>query len=373
MKINIKLKNYIFLISYAIILYFTLSNFSYVLYLITKLLHIFTPFIYGFVIAYIVNWPYEFFKNKFYDKKFKNNPKFANILSFISAYIMVFGIIAFVLGIIAPQLILSIEHLVNNFSKYVDSLNIWVDSLYKYFKINFLPPNYTQTIISNMEHNIEKFTDTLFPSVFNFTRSFALGIYNLIIGTVISFYLIGSKEKLLYQFDLLISTYIPEKISNNIFKIFHLSHDTFGKFIMGKFLDSLIIGILCFIGMIIFKIPYSILISVVVGVTNIIPFFGPFIGAIPCIFILLIVNPIKALWFTIFIIALQQIDGNIIGPKILGNSVGISGMWIMFSVIIGGGLFGITGMIVGVPIFAVIYTIMGESIRNKQEKENLSL
>ena len=150
-----------------------------------------------------------------------------------------------------------------------------------------------------------------------------------------------------------------------------MSHNVFGKFIVGKIIDSLIIGILCFIGTSILAIPYALLISVVVGITNIIPFFGPFLGAIPSIFILIVIDPVKALWFAIFILILQQIDGNIIGPKILGNSVGISGIFIMFSVIIGGGLFGVPGMILGVPVFVVIYNIIGNAI-NKRANEKLS-
>ena len=179
---------------------------------------------------------------------------------------------------------------------------------------------------------------------------------------VISIYLIGSKEKLINQLRILAYTYIPQKFTGKVFRIINLTHENFGKFLAGKFIDSIIIGILCFIGVSILKIPYALLISVIVGITNIIPFFGPFMGAIPCIIMLLIIDHIKAVWFTIFIFVLQQIDANIIGPKVLGNTVGISGMWIMFSVIVGGGLFGVTGMILGVPVFAVIYTIISEHI-----------
>lgn len=151
--------------------------------------------------------------------------------------------------------------------------------------------------------------------------------------------------------------------------ILNMSHNIFGKFMIGKIIDSFIIGLLCFLGTRLLNIPYSLLISVIVGITNIIPFFGPFLGAIPCILILLVIDPIKALWFSIFILILQQIDGNIIGPKILGNSIGISAIFIMFSVIVGGGLFGVLGMILGVPVFVVLYNLISTFI-NKKEKRS---
>ena len=147
-----------------------------------------------------------------------------------------------------------------------------------------------------------------------------------------------------------------------------LTGNLFGKFIIGKIIDGMIIGVLCFIGTSLLNIPYSVLISVIVGVTNVIPFFGPFLGAVPCIFMLLIIDPWKAICFAIFILILQQIDGNIIGPKILGSSIGISGMFIMFSVIIGGGIWGIPGMVFGVPVFAVIYAIISKLVNEKFNK-----
>ena len=346
-------------------------NIRFILQFSGKITFILMPFIYGFVIAYLINWPYKFFKDKIYEPRLNNkiSIKAVNIISLISAYAVAFGILAFLMTIIVPQLVVSIEQFINNFSRYTDSLNTWTDEMSGKFRFSFLPPAQTETVIKNITAYLDKFADKLFPSVFNFTKSFAVGIYNFIIGIIISFYLLGTKDKLINQLKLFVSVYIPKEVLNKTLVILSLTHETFGKFIVGKFIDSSIIGVLCFIGMNILKIPYALLISVVVGITNIIPFFGPFIGAIPCIFILLIVDHIKAFWFAIFILILQQIDGNIIGPKVLGNTVGISGLWIMFSVIIGGGLLGVPGMIIGVPAFAVIYTIIAEAIRNRKNKD----
>ena len=203
--------------------------------------------------------------------------------------------------------------------------------------------------------------------VFDFMKNFAMVTYNWVIGIIISFYFMFNKDDLLFKLKKLLKVCVNQRIYKNVVDVLNMSHNVFGKFIIGKIIDSLIIGVLCFIGTSILTIPYSLLISVIVGATNIIPFFGPFLGAIPCIIILLVINPIKALWFAIFILILQQIDGNIIGPKILGSSIGISAIFIMFSVILGGGMFGVPGMILGVPVFVVLYNLVATFV-NKREK-----
>lgn len=370
MKLN--LKNSIFLITYSVLIIFALLKFQFIINLFYRLILVLMPFIYGFIIAYIINWPYEFFKTKVLDPKInpnKDKNKLTKNISMVISYALIFGILAFLLITIIPQIIVNLNQFIDNFSRYSNSFLSWSRKLESKFKLNLISADYSDAILKNLSGFIDRFADILFPKVYNFTRTFALGIYNWIIGIIISIYLIGNKNKLLKQLKMLVSAYIPEKISKEVLKILLLSHITFGKFLIGKVFDSIIIGVLCFIGMSILKIPYTLLISTVIGITNIIPFFGPFIGAIPCIFILLIVDHVKALWFMIFILILQQIDGNIIGPKVLGNTVGISGMWIMFSVIIGGSLFGIPGMILGVPIFTVIYTLLSENIKKSCTKD----
>ncbi len=368
--LNSNIKEKIILISYGIILFFSIMNLSSIMGFAMKWLKVLTPFIYGFIIAYLINWPYEFFVNKVYGRYLnEGNKKIINAVSIFSAYLCLFGACAFLLIIIIPEMVESISQFISNFPQYIESFSIFIDSLSEKFNLIILSPEQTDKFLDGFMSNVQKFTNRLVPSVYRFTKSFTVGVYNWIIGIIISFYLIGSKDKLLKQFHIFLNACFPKKCIDKFYKIMNLSHDTFGKFISGKILDSLIIGVLCFIGMKILNIPYDLVISVTVGITNIIPFFGPFIGAIPSILVLLLVNPIKALWFTIFVLILQQIDGNIIGPKVLGNSVGISGLWIMFSVIIGGGLFGVPGMILGVPVFAVIYAMVREKILEKNSNK----
>lgn len=373
--VNQRFKGHFILITYAILLCFALLNSSYIWGFVNKWFAVLAPFIYGFVIAYLINFPYKFFQDKIFKPLFKNkrnNKKHINVSSMVSAYCVILGIFVFLMLIIVPEIVSSLQQFFFNLPQYITSSSEFVDSIEKRFNIDILTYEQTNKILNTVSGNIDRFTDTLFPSVFNFTKSFTLGIYNFAIGLIISMYLIGSKDKLINQLKLIIYTYIPKNTVNKTYQILRLSHNTFGNFLAGKVLDSLIIGILCFIGMKVLGIPYDLIISTLVGVTNIIPFFGPFIGAVPSILILLLVDPVKALWFTIFILILQQVDGNIIGPKILGNSVGISGLWIMFGVIIGGGLFGFMGMIIGVPVVAVLYTMISEHIKKlHSEKDTL--
>ena len=161
-------------------------------------------------------------------------------------------------------------------------------------------------------------------------------------------------------------------LRRSVSRIGRRANSVFSGFIVARLLDGLIVGVLCFIGMTIMQMPYSLLISVFIGVTNIIPFFGPFIGAIPSIIILLLVNPMQALWFTIFIVVIQQIDGQIIGPRVLGNSIGLSAFWVIFSLLVGVGLFGFAGLILGVPIFAILYAMIREAIGNRLTKKGMS-
>lgn len=372
---EIKMKNSIILITYTVFIVYLIFNLSYVIFAFNRLMVILAPFMYGFVIAYVINRPYEFFKKKLLflhnkissQKGIKLNTaksyKWINALSIVLAYSIFLGLILFIFFTIVPQLIINLKQFIDNFSTYSDSFTVWSTKFSEKFKLNILfSNNYMDTILKNLTGLSEKLVSDFFPSVFSFTKNFAIGIYNWIIGLIVSLYLIGGKQKLLKQVKILAYSYIPAKFTGKVFKIVNLMHENFGKFLMGKILDSLIIGVLCFLGTSILQIPYTLLISVVVTITNIIPFFGPFIGAIPCIIMLLIVNHTKALWFAGFIFVLQQIDANIIGPKVLGDTVGISGFWILFSVIAGGGFFGIPGMIMGVPIFAVIYTIISEHV-----------
>lgn len=360
------LKKYILLITYTVLLFFSFKNLHLIWDFFNNILFLLNPFIYGFILAYLINWPFSFFNTKIKELKlFKNRDKLSKIVSLILSYIIFFCLVSFIIIIIVPQLIMSTQSLVNNSSHYFKFFEETYRSIL--LKFNFFNWNLSSAIenfLANQSYNVPH---SIFTKAFSFVKDFTLIIYNFTIGIVASIYFLFNKEKLILQMKKLLFVSLNEKYYRFLKYIIGLSHEYFGRFIIGKIIDSVIIGFLCFIGTTLLKIPYAILISTVIGITNIIPFFGPFLGAIPSIMILFVISPVKSITFSIFILILQQIDGNIIGPRILGKSIGISGMFIMFSVVIGGGIFGVPGMLLGVPVFAVIYTVASKLINNRYE------
>ena len=202
---------------------------------------------------------------------------------------------------------------------------------------------------------------------------FAKGVMNFLIGMIIALYILLDEPKLKRQTKKVLYALLPKKTTEKIIKISRLTINTFNSFVAGKAVDSLIIGILCYIILSFMNMPYTPLISVLVGVTNMIPVFGPFLGAVPSILILLLVDPFRALEFAIFILILQQVDGNIIGPRILGGAVGLPTLYVMFAIIIGGALFGIFGMFIGVPVFSVIFVLVRDFIHQQLEKKKITV
>jgi len=218
---------------------------------------------------------------------------------------------------------------------------------------------------------ITEFSLSALPDVLNYTVSVGSGAVKLIMILIISVYMLTGKDNLLFQFKKATYAYFSKHRADRMVEIAHRSSEIFSGFIIGKLIDSIIIGILCFIGMMFIYPDYTVLVAVIVGVTNMIPFFGPFIGAIPCVFILLVVSPMAAAVFTVFVFLLQQFDGNILGPKILGDSLGLSPIWVLAGILIGNGLFGIAGMLIGVPTFAVLYKLVSENIASRLEEKGL--
>lgn len=356
--VNRNFKNNIFLITYAAILIAIFIRVDNVMQFARKIITVMMPFIYGITLAYVINWPYDFLMNKINIPKVK----LKKIVSLILSYTLAAGAVTFLFYIIVPQVSASIRTLINMSTSYYPQFEQWIEGLPN--------SNSIQQILEKFSSKFDLYWESAFTSVFAFTKDFAISLYNWIIGFIISIYLLSSKEKLIHLIKRISSAYLPKSLNQGLLEVSSLLHNVFGNFIKGKILDSFIIGVLCFAGMTIFRMPFAVLISVIVGFTNVIPFFGPFFGAIPSIIIIYVADPQKAFWFALFILFLQQLDGNVIGPKILGESVGLPGIFIIFSVLLGGGIFGVPGMILGVPIFAVIYVFVGRFVKKKEETFN---
>lgn len=359
----------------SILLYLGISNINEIKSSLNDFVSTLQPFIIGGTLAYLLNFILKFYEERVLShemlKKMKKSGKRAIglVLTYITASIITYLFIQFVL----PQLISSIVGLANNIPQYVEDFTKLANDLINNMN---LQPEYIDLITNKFGELVTyiiTIISNLLPVVGNFIVEATSSILNIIIGIIVSIYILIDKEKFMALGKKVVYAFSSEERANFILRLATQSNMTFSRFIGGKILDSFIIGILTFIILTIFKMPYVILISVIVGVTNIIPFFGPFIGGIPAAIIILFVSPTKALWFVIIIIIIQQIDGNIIGPKILGDSIGISAFWILFSLLVAAKFMGFVGMVIGVPLFAIFYSIIKEIVELKLNKKGLPI
>ena len=349
---------------------------------------ILNPFIWGAVFTYLLaplmhQLERRFFLplgRKLYRKKPEKARSFARGLSVLVSIIVLVALLTALVYMILPQLYSSLEAIVTNSPAYLENLSVWVDQTLKDFpelsdfverRINDLRSNLSNDLFGWLQTTVLPRLGSFVSNVTSGVYSVVRAVYNLVIGIIVSVYLLNDLEGysavIKRTFYALLNVERAEKLLAGI----RFTDRTFMGFLTGKLLDSAIVGLICYIVCAILKMPYALLVSVIVGVTNIIPFFGPFIGAIPSAFIILMVDPVKCLIFILFVVLLQQVDGNFIGPKILGSSVGISGFWIMFAIILGAGLFGFWGMLLGVPVFVVIYTAINNAIERRLKSSDL--
>lgn len=391
MKINIDKKHIslgitsFLVVASSICFYYLLFHGDRFLGKINAILVIASPVIYGIILAYlltpIVNTIEKKLLSPLFTKSSEMNSTKKKWMRFLSVLMTVIIVILFIYGffsILIPNVISSVKSISFAFPIYVNNLMHFAD---KYFEANPDIEALFNQLVSTYSVEIDKYlNNTIIPQMESLLKTVSLSLisvlkamWNLIIGLIISIYVLCSKEIFAGQSKKIIYAIFSTKTANSLIKDFRFISDTFIGFISGKIVDSIIIGIICFIGTSLLKIPYALLVSVIVGITNIIPFFGPYLGAIPSAILILMINPIKCITFIIFILILQQVDGNVIGPKILGQSTGLSGFWVIFSITIFGGLFGFLGMIIGVPFFAVVYAMTRRIIDRMLKKRNLPI
>ena len=368
---------YVFIVACSIIIFYLgISQLGAVLSKIHGAIGILQPFIIGFSMAYLLNFILKFYEKKIFEnsnrKKLKLKQKtkrsFGILFTYATALVVVFLFIKFVL----PQVVDSISGLINDIPSYINETNKFIDGTLA--KLN-IDQQYLRIINENFNdlvNYIIKVATNFLPLLGGMLTTVASSIWNIILGIIVSIYLLIDKEKFCALIKKITYAIFPKSASEKILEVSYMSNSIFGKFLIGKIVDSAIIGVLTFFILALCKMPYAILVSVIVGITNIIPFFGPFIGAVPSFIIILFISPVKALWFLVIIFIIQQLDGNIIGPKILGDSIGISAFWILFSILVAGKFLGLIGMVIGVPLFAVIYAIVKEIIEGKLKKKNMN-
>lgn len=350
-----------------------------------KLLSILAPILYGCAIAYllapVVNW----FERVVLRQRGKTIAKWARPVSIVLTWAVVSALFYALLRILLPELYKSVMLLAGNLTTYYNTIESWVlrllednpslarqveDIFNEYYKDVFLNQNFDEAL-AWIRNNLMPQLQAAMQAVSGGVVGLLMFFKNLLLGVMISLYLLASKEGFAATGCKLCYTLLPEDWAAWFIRGVKATDRIFSGFVRGKLLDSLIIGIICFICSSILDFPYAPLVSVVVGVTNVIPFFGPFLGAIPSAFLILLASPIKCLYFIIFVLALQQFDGNILGPKILGNSTGISGFWVIVAILVGGGLWGVVGMFLGVPICACIYAGVRAFSASRLKKKGL--
>ncbi len=344
------------------------------------------PITYGLILAYLLNPLLNVIEHSFmlplgkvlFKKNHKRAHSFARGTSILLAWMLAVVFIFALFALVMPEIYKSIESLIQIVPEFGNRL---LENANRILKEN-------PDILSFLEKFISGFTtdfaeimqrvqdwlpnlNVMITSLTGSVYAVITVVFNMLVGIIVSVYILKDKEKFVAQIKRIFYSIMSMTKANNLIAFFRLSHDKFGNFITGKIFDSLIIGILCFIILLIFNMPYAALVSVIVGVTNVIPFFGPFIGAIPSAILILFADPIKCITFIIIIIVLQQFDGNILGPKILGSTTGISSFWVMFAILVGSGLFGVWGMVCSVPLFAVIYTLVGDGCHHALRRKGI--
>lgn len=367
------------------LVYVLVNNFYAVKQNLAVFLQILMPIIYGAVLAYLMSPVYNFVV-KILGKVYcfflgeKASQRFLGFFGTVASILFLFFLTSGLVSMLIPELTKSVLSLYfslpdtinrsyNNLAVILEKfpdLRPYAEKAYEEISSFFTgKPDNTQAIFAHLQNLATFFTNGIWSTL--------TIVKNILIGLIVMVYLLNMKDLLRRQFRKLLFALFSQKKAKGIIEEMQYVHRVFGGFILGKIIDSIIIGILTFFVLSLMKMPYTLLVSVIVGVTNVIPFFGPFIGAIPCFILILLTSPIQSLYFAIAILIIQQIDGNIIGPKVLGDSTGLSSFWVLFSILLFGGLFGFVGMIIAVPFWAVIMNALRRYMDRRLQKKNLPI
>lgn len=387
MKEKFKGNNYVYwgltfflVIAASILLFFIFLKFNIIWGVFVKIFASLQPIFIGLLFAYLLT-PFvklieRKFTNRFVDflskkiEKIKNKKKLSRIFAIFFTYLLAFLSIVLFIKFVVPSLLDSINMMLTNIPMYINNI-------YDYLKEIVKNNEELVSLVDKLNKDIvNSFANVVVPSMDMIISNITVGIssvlkwtINILIGLIVSIYLIYDKDTFISGTKKVLRAILPDNIYSTFMTTISYTDKVFGGFMIAKVIDSLIIAVLTFVIISIFKIPYALIISVVVGITNIIPYFGPFIGAIPCAAFLLLIDPTKSLTFCILIFLIQQFDGNILGPKLIGNRTGVKSFWVLFSILLFGSLFGFVGMIFGVPIFAVIYSMFTNLVNKRLDKK----
>lgn len=370
-------KKYFPIITYAVVLYLCLSNLNLVLSGASKIASVFMPLILGIAIAFVLNLLLKIIENKLIGGKNKLSrgkfiQKHKRMISILITYAIAISVIVIIILFIVPQVVDSSKTLISKLPEYGQKITAFGTSIYE--DLGLTDETVTQ-LFGNFKEifvGLSEFTATTLLTVFNVTMNITSGALNAFMGIIFSIYILAQKEKLIEIVSKVNRAFNSKKASEYLANLAWDSSRIFSKFVGGQITEALILGTLCFIGLLIFDIPYAPLVSVLIAITSLIPVVGAFIGTIPSVLIISMENPTQALFFVIFIVILQQLEGNIIYPKVVGDAIGIGGFWVFLAITVGGGLFGIVGMLLGVPMMAILYSVVRNAVNSRLANPKLT-
>lgn len=361
----------------AIILYFAITNLGTIFTSLGWFVQLMMPFVYGFVIAYLLKTPLKYVEKGMFWIKGKTGIKkdlkgLIRVISLVITMLLALALIIGFLSIVLPQLISSITLFISNLPEYLDNAQELLTEISQKAAFSSEFVNKSIEIWGQVVQKFSELMKTALPLAITTILTVSAQLVDIVVGIIVAIYFLLGKERFTAQIKKLMYALLPKSSANYLVEKARFTNKTFSKYISGQLTDAAVLGTICFIAMSIFNMPYAVLVSVIITVTNVIPIIGPFIGAIPSIFIISLVSLPSALGFALLILVLQQLDGNILVPLIVGESTGLSGFWVFLAIFIGGGLFGIVGVIVAVPTMAVLYSIIKELVENRLKRKSLS-
>lgn len=364
-------KSLILLITYTVVLILVIVRLDDLLRMVGNVLVIFKPIFIGFAIAFVLNRPCRFFR-RLYARGLKGKgEKLALPLAVVTSYVVFVAVVVAIVAFVLPQVAESLALFISNISSYAAQLQGWVNILLGELDLELLESldlsNLSKTVQDLMSGALSLLTSTL-PHLLSITSAVVSIVVTGVLAFVFSIYMLSGGDTLLSQCRRVVKAYLPGKVCHVVFDVCQLTADTFTKFITGQVIEACILGGLCCLGMSLLRLSYAPLIGVVIGVTALIPVAGAYLGAIVSVALLLMVSPIQALTFAIFLVILQQLEGNLIYPRVVGSSVGLPGIWVLAAVTVGGGLLGFIGMLVSVPVASVLYTLLRRDVHRRLEK-----
>ncbi|WMJ83222.1 AI-2E family transporter [Oscillospiraceae bacterium LTW-04] len=358
--------------------YLTLANLPAVWMTVRNLFHPILPMAYGFVIAYLLNpimveLEALLGRSKFYSKLKQRHQR---ALSLLLTYLLTIAVLVVFVLIVLPLVASNVAAMYEQLQNYVGATETFANELLERIPQDLIPQEYVEQLTQMAGNSIQDLINwmaTSAPKAIGLIWQLGSGLIATFLAVVVSIYLLFAKERFIAQLRKFLCAFLSKKSVRRLVMVTRTTHMMFGRFITGKVIDSIIIGILCFVGLSIMQMPNAVLVSFIVGLTNVVPYFGPFIGAVPGFILIAVISPVQGLIFLIFILVLQQIDGNIIGPMILGDSTGLSAFWVVFAILFFGGMFGVAGMFIGVPTFGVIYALVKESITERLSAKGMPI